>query len=69
MKKNRLKIQKAAIQSLLDEKTILMDDLIIYVGGRFGNESEASYMEISTAIKLYKSTIQSYSGGEVSESQ
>lgn len=68
MKKNRLKIQKAAIQSLLDDKIIQQDDLIIYVGGRFGKDSEASYMEISTAIKLYKSTIQSYKDGEVSES-
>jgi pyruvate kinase len=58
IKKNRLEIQKAAIHSLLKNNTFQLNDLVIYVGGRFGENSEASYMEISTAIKLYKSTIQ-----------
>jgi pyruvate kinase len=58
LKKNRLKIQKAAIKLLLKENVFKLNDLIIYVGGRFGKESEASYMEISTAMKLFKSAAQ-----------
>lgn len=58
IKKNRLKIQKAAIHSLLRENVFQLNDLVIYVGGRFGRDCEASYMEISTAFKLFKSTIQ-----------
>ncbi len=67
IKKNRLKIQKAAIRSLLKECIIQLNDLIIYVGGRFGKDSEASYMEISTALKLYRSTIQKQENGEINE--
>ncbi len=69
VKKNRLKIQKATIQSLLKEKVFQLNDLIIYVGGRFGNDSEASYMEISTALKLFKSTIQKPGKEEFNENQ
>ncbi len=69
IKKNRLKIQKAAIQSLLKKNVLQLNDLVIYVGGRFGKDSEASYMEISTAIKLFQSTIQKPSEGEFSENQ
>jgi pyruvate kinase len=54
MKKNRLKIQKAAIKSLLKDGTITMEDLIIYVGGRFGEDCGASFVEISTTDKLFK---------------
>jgi pyruvate kinase len=59
-KKDRLKIQKAAIRALLQNKTLQLSDLIIYVGGRFGMNSEASYMEISTAGKMFESTKQRY---------
>lgn len=69
IQKNRLEIQKAAIHSLLKDNILQLDDLIIYVGGRFGPDSEASYMEISSAAKIYKSTIQVYSKGAVSENQ
>ncbi len=58
IKPNRLEIQKAAIDSLLKENIVKPEDLIIYVGGRFGENSNASYMEISSAEKLYQSTIQ-----------
>lgn len=54
IKKNRLKIQKAAIETLVKEEIIKMDDLIIYVGGRFGEDCGASFVEISTAGKLFK---------------
>jgi pyruvate kinase len=30
-----------------------MDDMLIYVGGRFGEYSGASFIEISTADKLF----------------
>lgn len=53
MKKNKMRIQKAAIQELVQEKTLKMDDLIIYIGGRFGENAGASFIEISTADKLF----------------
>lgn len=52
MKKNRLKIQKAAIASLTKDSTINPEDLIIYVGGRFGEDCGASFIEISTVDKI-----------------
>lgn len=54
IKKNRLKIQKSAIEALLKQKVIKMEDLIIYVGGRFGEQCGASFVEISTTDKLYE---------------
>lgn len=54
IKKHRLKIQKAAIRSLLEKETIQYNDLIIYVGGRFGEDCGASFIEISTADKLFQ---------------
>ncbi len=54
IKKHRLKIQKAAIRSLLKKGTIQYDDLIIYVGGRFGEDCGASFIEISTTDKLFQ---------------
>ena len=50
--KNKMKIQRAAIEKLLDERAIQMDDLIIYIGGRFGKDAGASFIEISTAERL-----------------
>uniref|UniRef100_UPI003216A14D pyruvate kinase n=1 Tax=uncultured Draconibacterium sp. TaxID=1573823 RepID=UPI003216A14D len=52
-KKNKIKIQKAAIQELVHEGIIDMDDLVIYIGGRFGEDAGASFLEISTADKLF----------------
>lgn len=52
MKKNRLKIQKAAIESLTKDNTINPEDLILYVGGRFGEDCGASFIEISTVDKI-----------------
>lgn len=54
IKKNRLKIQKSAIESLLEDQIIKMEDLIIYVGGRFGEDCGASFVEISTTGNLYQ---------------
>ncbi len=52
-KKNKMKIQKAAVQELINEGTLNMDDLVIYIGGRFGEDAGASFIEISTADKLF----------------
>lgn len=52
-KKNKMKIQKAAIQELVHQEVIQMDDLVIYIGGRFGEDAGASFIEISTADKLF----------------
>ena len=53
IKKNKIEIQKAAIQELILDDTIKLKDLIIYIGGRFGEDCGASFMEISTADKLF----------------
>jgi pyruvate kinase len=52
-KQNKIEIQKAAIQELILDDTINLKDLIIYIGGRFGEDCGASFMEISTADKLF----------------
>lgn len=54
MRKNRMKIQNACIKSLIDDQIVRSDDLLIYVGGRFGVYTGASFIEISTADKLIK---------------
>ncbi len=56
VKKNKMKIQIAAIKSLLKSNTIKLSDQLIYVGGRFGENSGASFIEISTAEKLLSIT-------------
>lgn len=58
MKKNRLKIQKAAIGSLTKDNTIHPEDLILYVGGRFGEDCGASFIEISTVDKIVQRKMQ-----------
>ena len=63
-KRDRLQIQKAAIQALLRENILQLNDLVIYVGGRFGKDHEASYMEISTALKLFMSTVETLDESE-----
>lgn len=52
MKKNRLKIQRAAIKSLIAENILKMDELVIYVGGRFGEDCGASFIEISSVKNI-----------------
>ncbi len=53
MKKNKMRIQKAAFEELINDDVIHLNDLVIYVGGRFGEDCGASFMEISTADKLF----------------
>ena len=53
VKKNKMKIQKAAIQALVKSGVIELDDLVIYVGGRFGVDAGASFIEISWADRLF----------------
>jgi pyruvate kinase len=52
-KKNKMKIQRAAVQSLLKKKTIKPEDMLIYVGGRFGEAAGASFIEVTTAKNLF----------------
>ncbi len=52
IKKNKFKIEKAAISSLLKSGSLQKEDLIIYVGGRFGEDAGATFMEISTVEKF-----------------
>lgn len=52
-KKNKMKIQKAAIQELVHQEVLQMDSMVIYIGGRFGEDAGASFIEISTADKLF----------------
>ena len=51
-KKNKFRIERAAIKSLLESNSIHEDDLIIYLGGRFGEDCGATFVEISNAGKL-----------------
>ncbi len=53
MRKNKMRIQKAALQELISDGTIDLHDVIVYIGGRFGEDCGASFMEISTADKLF----------------
>ncbi len=69
IKPNRLEIQKSAIDSLMKDNIVKPEDLIIYVGGRFGKNCGASYMEISSAEKLYQSTIQQKILSQANENQ
>ena len=69
IKPNRLEIQKSAIDSLMKDNIVKPEDLIIYVGGRFGENCGASYMEISSAEKLYQSTIQQKILSQANENQ
>ncbi len=52
IRKNKFKIEKAAINSLIKSGELTKEDLIIYVGGRFGEDAGASFIEISTVEKL-----------------
>ncbi|MEN8115439.1 MAG: pyruvate kinase [Bacteroidota bacterium] len=54
MKKNKMKIQRAAVQELLNDGILEMEDMIVYVGGRFGEHAGASFIEISAVEKLFR---------------
>jgi pyruvate kinase len=54
IKRNKMRIQKAAVQALLWEEMLKPEDLIIYIGARFGENSEASFIEISKVDQLLK---------------
>lgn len=53
MRKNKMQIQKAAVLSLLKDDVIKDDDMLIYVGGRFGEAAGASFIEVSTAKNIF----------------
>lgn len=52
IRKNKFKIEKAAVNSLVKSRDLANEDLIVYVGGRFGEDAGASFIEISTVEKL-----------------
>ena len=51
-KKDKFKMVRSALKSLLNEKTIESEDMIIYVGGSFGIGGGSTFMEISNVYKL-----------------
>lgn len=51
-KKDKFKMVRAALRSLLDAKSINSEDMIIYVGGSFGIGGGTTFMEISKVYKL-----------------
>jgi pyruvate kinase len=53
MRKNKMQIQKAAVLSLLKDNVLKDDDMLIYVGGRFGEAAGASFIEVSTAKNIF----------------
>jgi pyruvate kinase len=57
LKKNRMRIQRAAIESLISNRIVNPEDMLIYVGGRFGEEHSASFIEVATAANMVNSTV------------
>lgn len=51
-KKDKFKMVRAALKSLVNSKTLNSEDMIIYVGGSFGIGGGSTFMEISTVYKL-----------------
>lgn len=55
--KNRMRIQNAAISSLVQDGTVALDDMLVYVGGRFGEECSATFIEVATASNMMHANI------------
>ena len=51
-KKDKFKMVRAALRSLLSDKSIQSEDMVIYVGGSFGIGGGSTFMEISKVYKL-----------------
>lgn len=51
-KKDKFKMVRAALRSLLSSKSIQSEDMVIYVGGSFGIGGGSTFMEISKVYKL-----------------
>lgn len=51
-KKDKFKMVRAALRSLLSTKSIQSEDMVIYVGGSFGIGGGSTFMEISKVYKL-----------------
>ena len=51
-KRNRFKMMRASLQSLMENNILQSNDLVVYVGGSFGIGGGSTFMEISTAGKL-----------------
>lgn len=51
-KKDKFKMVRAALKSLLISKTIKPNDMVVYIGGSFGIGGGSTFMEISRVNKL-----------------
>ena len=51
-KKDKFKMVRAALKSLVKDQQIDPDDTVIYVGGSFGIGGGSTFMEISKVYKL-----------------
>lgn len=51
-KKDKFKMVRAALRSLIENKSINSEDMVIYVGGSFGIGGGSTFMEISKVYKL-----------------
>jgi len=51
-KKDKFKMVRSALKSLLNSNTISSEDMVIYVGGSFGIGGGSTFMEISNVYKL-----------------
>ncbi len=51
-KKDKFKMVRSALKSLVKDKKINPEDLVIYIGGSFGIGGGSTFMEISTVNKL-----------------
>lgn len=51
-KRDKFKMVRSALKSLLNSKTIKNEDMVIYVGGSFGIGGGSTFMEISNVNKL-----------------
>ena len=51
-KRNKYKMIRTSLKSLLDERKLEPEDMVVYIGGSFGIGGGSSFMEISTVDKL-----------------
>lgn len=51
-KRNKFKMVRSSLKTLLEAKRLKEDDMVVYVGGSFGIGGGSTFMEISTVDKL-----------------
>lgn len=55
-KRNKFKMVRSSLRTLLESKRLKEDDMVVYVGGSFGIGGGSTFMEISTVDKLTHKT-------------